>query len=425
MVLTVTLLMFVLQAGAASDPDVCAQRPPHPSCGLSGDDALSAGIALLDSQRYAEAVPYFRSARAAGGGLAAALLEGICQYELGDDARAAPLLQSARAKPDLRDSAELFLGLVELRQGRPASAASHFDSASQSADSSLASSAADLRRVARADGRVIASVSALAGVDSNIALRPDSPRLGGDAMAHVTGSVLGRLNPRTGPYLRATATWRDQLTLSAYDLGGASAALGFERSGELLTASVEYGYEGFVLGGAPFLAAHEFAARARLVFDGLTISGGYSGRLESYASFASGYSGQMHRGDLAGRWRFGSRVVVQLGARVERAAVADPSLAYLGAAPELRTDVRIFGGVRLRGSASLLGRFYDAPATPGGLVRQDAVMEARGALLIPIADRWSVEVLAGHARSSSNVDLFSWANTFGSAGISWEWGSGG
>ena len=74
--------------------------------------------ALMDEGDQRTAILLFEQVRAdEGSSPSASLLEGICLYEVGEDARAKPLLQEAFAQPAIADSARFFLGLIALREG--------------------------------------------------------------------------------------------------------------------------------------------------------------------------------------------------------------------------------------------------------------------------------------------------------------------
>ena len=64
--------------------------------------------------------------------ISAALLEGICDYQLGDDAAAEPLLRLAEARPEHQELplARFYLGLIALRAGAAPRASALFSLAS-------------------------------------------------------------------------------------------------------------------------------------------------------------------------------------------------------------------------------------------------------------------------------------------------------
>src|SRR5262249_34984132 len=111
------------------------------------------GLELMQAGDRAGAIAAFDQARAEGGGLSAALPEGICEYERGNDEHARALLAAARAEPAVAGEAQFFLGLLALREGDGRGASSLFASAG-AADVRLGASASDLLRVARRDGHL-------------------------------------------------------------------------------------------------------------------------------------------------------------------------------------------------------------------------------------------------------------------------------
>lgn len=114
------------------------------------DGAFQRGLRRMESGDRRGAVAAFEEARAGGSDRSAALLEGICLYELGEDERARPLLAQAETDPAHRDAARFFLGLVALRAGRSADAAALLEASA--ADHRLGPAALDLARLARAKG---------------------------------------------------------------------------------------------------------------------------------------------------------------------------------------------------------------------------------------------------------------------------------
>jgi tetratricopeptide (TPR) repeat protein len=130
----------------------------------------------MDDRDWRGAAAAFQAARKGDAGPSAALLEGICRHELGEEDEAAALLREAAAYPPHREEAQLYLGLVALRTGSSSEAAALFESAS--ANPALEHAAADLARLARRDGRLVLSVFAESGWDSNVNLAPSGTPIG-------------------------------------------------------------------------------------------------------------------------------------------------------------------------------------------------------------------------------------------------------
>ena len=72
--------------------------------------------------------------RRSSGDASAALLEGICDYQLGEDTAAQPLLLHAESRPEHRDLARFYLGLIALRAGEARRASVLFEQASANSD---------------------------------------------------------------------------------------------------------------------------------------------------------------------------------------------------------------------------------------------------------------------------------------------------
>src|SRR6266540_1717595 len=228
------------------------------------DGAFERGLRRMQAGDRRAAIVAFDEARAARADRSAALLEGICFYELGEDERARPLLSEAEADPAHRNAARLFLGLVALRAGRSADATALLEAAA--ADHRLGPAALDLARLARRDGRVVVSVLLDATFDSNVDLTPDRTAdltREGDASGGAT--VLLRVAPwgDSGPFVRGTAVLRNQARYDALDLGGGGVAAGWQagRGGGYLLGEASWDYR--ELGGAPYLSAPRLLGAAR------------------------------------------------------------------------------------------------------------------------------------------------------------------
>ena len=221
-------------AESAAEPQTAPVRAP---------DHFEAGLALMKRGDRAAAIAAFDAARALGADPGAALLEGICEYEEGRDRKAQPLLEQARADPKLAGTALLFLGLIALHDNQERAASSLLDDAA-SKDPRLAATAAGLARIARRDGRVVASVLAEAGYDSNASLAPERAiaRAGvGDGYAAMVAGVFLRPFGIPGPYARLTGQYRKQFEIVSYDVGDAAGAIGFQLGRGRRYAAAEYG----------------------------------------------------------------------------------------------------------------------------------------------------------------------------------------
>ena len=93
---------------AALDPaDAASRKALQALCRqpAARADPFEAGLRRMEAHDWRAAAESFGEARRATGDRSAALLEGICRYNLGEDAEAAPLLRTAEGRPEHRDLA--------------------------------------------------------------------------------------------------------------------------------------------------------------------------------------------------------------------------------------------------------------------------------------------------------------------------------
>src|SRR5260370_26273243 len=86
------------------------------------DERFKRARTLMDAGDRAAAIRLFEELRAEGPSPPAALLEGICLYELEQDGPAETLLLEAEGDESVADSARFFLGLIARRRGEQAEA---------------------------------------------------------------------------------------------------------------------------------------------------------------------------------------------------------------------------------------------------------------------------------------------------------------
>jgi hypothetical protein len=97
------------------------------------------------------AIAAFKEARAQGPDPSAALVQGVCHYELGEDGEARAAFREAATAPAHREAADFYLGLLALREGDDGEAARLLDAAA--ANPGFAPAASDLARPARRSGK--------------------------------------------------------------------------------------------------------------------------------------------------------------------------------------------------------------------------------------------------------------------------------
>ena len=299
-------------------------------------DHFEDGVRHMRQGDRAAAISAFETVRAAGPDPAAALLEGICQFELGADQRARVLLEEARNTPGIGATARFFLGLIALRDGDDEAASTLLASAAAD-DNRIGASAAGLLRLARRDGRLVVSAVTEMGFDSNVALAPDgtaTPGGSGDGYgAGVIGTVVRPFGP-SGPYGRVTAQYRKQLQITAYDLGDLSGAVGFHAGRGDHAVTAEYGYDIVSLGGDPYLSAHRLLGTGRVTHRALSLTATYAARFESFlASKAAGYSGLRHEAQATADWGLPRGFALGLGYHLDRDGARDTTLSYFEQGP--------------------------------------------------------------------------------------------
>lgn len=289
---------------------LCREEPPK----SAQRDPLREAIVLIDGDRFREAAELLRDARRAEPSADAALLEGICRYELGEDAEAAALLREAEVDPVHRETARLYLGLVALRAGSATEAAALFDAAAS--NPSIASLAGELARSARWEGPIALSLLVEGGYDSNVGLVGKAggagPTSSGDAIGTLSGAIIGRPFGANGLFLRGAGSLQQYARLDRYDFTSWEAAAGgrWWRGGSGITA--EYSFADRTLGGDPFLRTNRLLAAGAVGLGAVELAASWAGRWENYASAWNGYSGFAQRVD--------GRASVALGARARLGA---------------------------------------------------------------------------------------------------------
>lgn len=347
-------------------------------------DPFADGVALLDAGDPRGALRALRASHAGRPAPpATALLEAICHYDLGEDAAAEPLLRVAETSPVHRGTARLYLGLLRLRAGDASGAAALLDAAGEGA--ALGGLARDLARAARRDGKLVLSLLAESGWDSNVTLAPRGgvPGPEADGAFGITGALVWRPLGRSGPYVRGIAGVTEQLSLAAYDFVALDAAAGWQHATRSLTLAAEYDLASRTLGGASYLTAHRLLGSAVLTRGGVALGATYAARLEDYAGLYADYSGVTHRAELRLSVPLGraARLALAYGGARDLADAADLSFLEHGPRAELLVALGARARLGLEGGATL--REYDAadgtlaPADPGfGLVRDDTHLDA-------------------------------------------------
>jgi hypothetical protein len=408
------------RAAASLDPEDAASRGALARLCDEGP-AFAKGVALLDAGDPRRALDAFRATHPAGAPTpAVALLEGICHYDLGEDALAEPLLRLAETSPAQRDAARLHLGLLRLRAGDASEAAAFLDASTYGPG--LGGVARDLAKYARRDRNLVASFLVESGWDSNVTLGPSA--LAGaqsDGALALVGAVLWRPRGADGPYVRASGEVSEQLSLDVYDFSDLGGAAGWQHRTRWLTVAAEYGLSYQTLGGAPYLTGQRLVASAVASRGRTALGATYAARIDDYAQAYADYSGTTHLGELRLSVPLGrSRLALSYGAARDLARATALSFAEHGPRAELlvalgsRTRAGVEGGARFRA--------YDAAAAGATVARTDALLDASVFGEVDLSARLTARLTLQGRSVRSNVDALEYEKLVPFVGFLWAAG---
>lgn len=387
-------------------------------CRMSGDP-FARGLRLMHQGALRAAISAFERARAGPEGASATLLAGICHYQLGEDGPARSLLEKSARDSSLRSSARLFLGLIALRNGHEAEAATQLSAVRE--DPALGAVALELSDLARKQGRLMLSVLGESGYDSNVALLPDgsvTPGGAGDARFELAARFLARPLGPSGPFFRVGGILDRELTYSDYDLTGAAGALGYQlgSGGDFLLAEYQYAYR--LLGGGPYLSAHRLLAQGQLEAGHLLLSAFYVAHLRSFLDpSVNDYSGALQRAGAGLGWRFGRAVVTRVGALAGRDGARSADLSWREVGPRLTFQFRLGPRVRARLDGRMLWRSYDAVDPTLGTARLDRILRVGALGEVDLDAHWTLRLGAELRRSDSSIPDFTYTELLASIGI--------
>jgi hypothetical protein len=353
---------------------------------------------------------------------AVALLEGICHYDLGEDAAAEPLLRAAEASPRHRDAARLYLGLLRLRAGDASEAAALFDAARNGP--ALAGLARDMGRLARRDGRLVLSLLAESGWDSNVTLTPPDAAAPeeADGAFGLTAELLWRPLGRSGPYLRATGGVMEQLSLDDYDFALVDGVVGWQLRLPAVTLAAEYGAGRRTLGGERYLTAQRLGASIVLGRGRTTLSASYAARFEDYAWSYRDYSGVVHLAQLRLSLPLGrsARLALAYGAARDLADVA--ALSYVEHGPRAELLVAPGGRSRLGLEVGPTFREYDEADPTFGVVRSDVYLDAAAFAEVDLGTHLTARLTIQGRQARSTVDVLEYEKLVPFLGLLWVTG---
>lgn len=412
------------RAAAARDPGDQASRAALQALCAAGPgaaDPFDEGLRLLEEGEVGAAAAAFRRARERREDPSAALLEGICRYDLGEWDAASRLLQEAARRPAHAPAARLYLGMLALRQGSGAQAAALFDAAA--ASPSLSRMASDLARLARREGRLVVSLLAESGWDSNVPLAASEiPGGREDGAWALTGGALWRPRGANGPYLRANGSLHQQLSLDAYDVGAADGAAGWQhRAGRLsLLGEYDYGYR--TLGGERFLSSHRLLASAGLPVGRAVLSVLWLTRFEDYAGGYQPFSGVLHRAEAKATLPVGSRATLALAYGGGRDLADASYLSFLEHGPRVELRLAVAPRVRLGAEVGATFRTYDAADPAFSAARREAYLDGAALAEVDLTARLSLRGALQARRAWSNVSVLEYDKIVPTLGLSWTAG---
>jgi hypothetical protein len=408
---------------AALDPDDRASRAALERYCDSGApvDPFQDGLAKMDAGDLRGAITAFRAARARQDDGSAALLEGICHYELGEDREAEPPLRAAERSPENADLARFYLGLLALREGSASLAASLFDAASGSA--ALAPMASDLVRLARSEARWALTLSAASGYDSNVNLAPPGapPAREADGLYALSATGLLRPGGSNGPYARAQALVTRQFQLGDFDVAGGDLAGGWQLDGGGWSGLAEYDFGYRTFGGSPFLTSHRVLASAWTAIGSVTLGATYFARFESYAHGFSPFSGTVQGGEARTSFAVASRAWLALAYGLTRDATAAQwsILSYVEHGPRAELRVETARRVRLGFDVAAAFRRYDAFDPSLGVRRADTYLDAAAHAEWDLSPGWTAQVALRGRRAISNDSGFEYGKLVPMVGIAY------
>ncbi|HET8725055.1 MAG TPA: tetratricopeptide repeat protein [Anaeromyxobacteraceae bacterium] len=380
-------------------------------------DPFRVGLDLMERGDLRGAVREFEKARATRPDAAAALLQGICLYRLGDDDVAEPVLRVAEADPAVRDSARFYLGLLALRRGDSATAAPLFDGVV----GNFGTVASDLALIARRSGVFTVSALASVGWNSNLTLAPSGFVSSGasDGNASIAASGLWRPMGESGPYVRVSGAYQQQFTLTAFDTGTGSGAVGWQLGHADKALVAEYAYSYTALGGSPYLSANRLLASGWLTWGSFTATATYVARFESYRSIYEPFSGALQQAEVRGAWWFGpfARLGVSYRLGVDGAKV--DYLSWVEHGPHADFYAQFGRSVRLGLDAAVAFRTYGAVAPGPAVVRSDTLLTGSAVLEYDLGNHWAAQASLAAQRGWSNLAQYSYSAFIPTLGIAY------
>lgn len=426
---------------------LCAQGALAQTEHSGPHDELGEALALVKSQKYAQAIPLLRATLASAEFQTekvrkeVALLLGICLFREHDFRSAEPLLREAAqsTEPKTRDSARIFLGLLLDEQDAFGEAQTQLGKVS---GSQTFGGAAQTLLSRRRPNRILVSLLVAPEYDGNVRLtdtanwyvKPDSSS-DGDVLFLAS---LG-FRPFSFPLTFGNAiSYRQQLTLRDYSLLLNSTWLGYSYAGSRHRFRV-HGSMNFAWLGGSYLfwdVLGQLNYRLRIHSE-LGVALKYDVRQRSFAPAEyQSFSGQIHDGLVEVSYGTSPKpVLFGMGYELLREHLAPP-LSPLSPIDDyrawahgakLRLQVRLHKRVEWSLQAQYLRRQFDyipGPEETGaeGSPRQDHFFSTETTFSIRFAEYFEAFFGASFTVNDSNWAVFSYQKPTAFAGLSTHFG---
>jgi tetratricopeptide (TPR) repeat protein len=406
-----TTATIAYQSALAHDPsDQASREALRRLCqeARAASRPFDEGLRLMDAGDRKGAIAAFRRAKANGPDPSASLLEGICQYELGEDRLAELLLREAEARPAHQGVARFYLGLIALRSGAAVDAASFFESASVSP--ALAAIASDLTRNAHRSGRLVLSFLVESGWDSNVIQLPSGAKGSGQVSGGsvgLSGTVLYRPLGESGPYLRASGLYHRQMQIDGFDVGGLSGAAGWQLGLTHRNLVAGYDYDYRTLEGTSYLSAHRLLTSGWLSLGTLGLGATGFVRFESYrSSDYSQFSGTLFGAEARATLSVSRSAWLGFAYQFERDATKQEYTSWIEHGPrvELRWRPGRSVGLGFLARAGFLS--YDVADPTFAADRSDIVIDGAAFMEYDLADHWTARLTVEGRRELSSISAF-------------------
>ena len=371
------------------------------------------------------ALPLFRQARGGPEDAAAALLEGICAFERADDAGALAALTVAREDPQLAETAELFLGLLALRQGDNHAALARIHTAASSDSPALRSTASQLLRLAARQDRLVLEAAVEGGYDSNALLAAHATVLPGaaqDAFAAGTASVTFRPMADSGPYLLVGGGYRKQVRHPQSDVGLATGTLGWEVKLGPARASIDYGLDFVSLGATPWMLRQQGTLRGLVPLGAALLSLEYALRYEElWPESVRDDSGLRHAGRAGASFHL-SHHLLEVSALATRTVGVTAERSSIEAGGELRWVVRPLARLDFEAAVAARWRGFDAVDPELGAKRQEVQIDGLLGANVELTRSLTLFVVLGVQRVASSVGALTYTRLNASGGLRFSLG---